>query len=60
MVWSERACSGAMKMTKGGNIIRLDIDLFTKWVEDTWDSMISKSFQKCCISNAMDGIENDA
>ena len=34
-----------------------------QWVKDTWDeikvSVVTKSFKKCCISNALDGTEDD-
>ena len=34
-----------------------------QWVKESWDDVkvptIVKSFKKCCISNAMDGTEDD-
>ena len=34
-----------------------------QWVKESWDDVkvpvIKKSFKKCCISNAMDGTEDD-
>jgi hypothetical protein len=34
-----------------------------RWVSDAWraipESIIVRSFKKCCISNALDGSEND-
>ena len=44
--------------------MRPEIDLVAKWVKKAWDSipteMIENSFLKCCISNALDGTEDDA
>ena len=34
-----------------------------QWVKDTWNDIkvpvVTKSFKKCCISNALDGTEDD-
>ena len=47
-----------------GKNLKPEIDLVAKWVKEAWDSipaeMIEKSFKKCCISNALDGTEDDA
>uniref|UniRef100_A0A8C4RZL7 HTH CENPB-type domain-containing protein n=1 Tax=Erpetoichthys calabaricus TaxID=27687 RepID=A0A8C4RZL7_ERPCA len=63
-MWQQWMCSGEVKLTKGGNLKKPDIDLVAKWVKEAWDSipaeMIKKSFLKCGISNAMDGSEDDA
>ncbi|CAM5099095.1 unnamed protein product [Eretmochelys imbricata] len=62
-MWSEWMCSGMVKLTKGRNLMKPEINLVTQWIKDTWVSipseMIKKSFRKCCISNALDGSEDD-
>ncbi len=62
-LWSEWMISGEGKLTKGGNLKRPEIDLVAQWVKDAWDSipaeMVQKSFRKSCISNALDGTEDD-
>ena len=46
------------------NMKRPSIPLILSWIRDAWhdipSQMIVKSFKKCCISNAMDGSEDDA
>ena len=63
-MWSEWMISGDVKLTKGGNMMKPDLDLVAKWVKDAWDSipteMVARSFLKCCISNSLDGTEDDA
>ena len=49
--------------TKDGNIKAPSLDTLAQWVLDSWNEIkspiIVKSFKKCCISNAMDGTEDD-
>ena len=49
--------------TKGGNLKAPSLDTLAQWVLDSWNEIkspiIVKSFKKCCISNAMDGTEDD-
>ena len=49
--------------TKGGNPKAPALDMLAQWVLDSWNEIkspiIVKSFKKCCISNAMDGTEDD-
>ncbi|XP_034618018.1 pogo transposable element with KRAB domain [Trachemys scripta elegans] len=63
-MWSEWMCSGMAKLTKGGNLMKPEINLVAQWIKDAWVSipseMVEKSFRKCCISNALDGSEDDA
>ena len=63
-MWIEWMASGDVKTTKGGNLMKPDIELVAKWVLDAWNTipedMVKRSFLKCCISNAMDGEEDDA
>ena len=62
--WSQWMCSGEAKLTKGGNLMRPEINIVATWVKEAWDDipseMIIKSFKKCCISNSMDGSEDNA
>ncbi|KFM70429.1 Pogo transposable element with KRAB, partial [Stegodyphus mimosarum] len=62
--WAEWISSGRPTFTKGGNIKKQDITLIAQWVKDAWNEipseMIIKSFKKCCISNELDGTEDDA
>uniref|UniRef100_A0A452GLF8 DDE-1 domain-containing protein n=1 Tax=Gopherus agassizii TaxID=38772 RepID=A0A452GLF8_9SAUR len=62
-MWSQWMCSGMAKLTKGGNLMKPEINLVSQWIKDAWVSipseMIEKSYRKCCISNALDGSEED-
>jgi len=56
--------SGDVKTTKGGNMMKSDIEIVCAWVKKAWDDipadMVKHSFLKCGISNAMDGSEDNA
>uniref|UniRef100_A0A674I2H4 DDE-1 domain-containing protein n=1 Tax=Terrapene triunguis TaxID=2587831 RepID=A0A674I2H4_9SAUR len=62
-MWSEWMCSGMAKLTEGRNHMKPEINLVAQWIKDSWVSipseMVEKSFRKCCISNALDGSEDD-
>lgn len=62
--WTEWIQSDLPTKTKGGNLRKPDITVIAQWVKDAWDlipaEMIVKSFKKCCISNNLDGTEDDA
>ena len=62
-MWSDWMISGTGESTKSGNLKKPGIDLVAQWVKVAWDTippeMIKKSFQKCCISNALDGTEDE-
>lgn len=51
------------QFTPSGRIKKPSLELIVKWVIDSWDEIdaeiIIKSFKKCCISNALDGSEDD-
>lgn len=55
--------SGQYSFTAGGRIPKVELDKTCRWISDTWDDipteMIAKSFLKCCISNALDGTEDE-
>ena len=62
--WNEWMINGDKEFTPSGNMKRPSIPLILSWICDAWhdipSQMIVKSFKKCCISNAMDGSEDDA
>ena len=62
--WNEWMINGDKEFTPSGNMKRPSIPLILSWIRDAWhdipSQMIVKSFKKCCISNAMDGSEDDA
>jgi len=53
----------ALKLTETGKIKRAAPSKVARWVSATWkaipESIIVRSFKKCCISNALDGFEDD-
>lgn len=61
--WAEWISSDRPAFTKGGNLKKPDITLIAQWVKQAWNEippeMIIKSFKKCCISNKLDGTEDD-
>ena len=61
-LWSAWMASGAPQRTAAGNLKR-PLPTVVQWVKNAWDSIdskiIKKSFKKCCISNNMDGTEDD-
>lgn len=63
-LWNEWMISGAVTLTKGGNMQKPDITIVTSWMKEAWESLppeiVKRSFLKCGISNAMDGSEDDA
>ena len=46
-----------------GRIRKVGLDEICRWISDAWEDippeMIQKSFRKCCITNALDGTEDD-
>ena len=52
-----------LAITPAGNIKRASLSQVTSWVLAAWEeipeAMVAKSFKKCCISNALDGSEDD-
>ena len=45
------------------NILNVKLDEICRWISDAWDDippeLIAKSFRKCCITNALNGTEDD-
>ena len=55
--------NGEKTFTAGGNMRSPTLQLLTDWVADSWLELdpkcIINGFKKCCISNALDGTEDD-
>jgi hypothetical protein len=53
----------AHELTETGKIKRTAPSEVPRWVSAAWkaipESLIVRSFKKCCISNALDGSEDD-
>ena len=49
--------------TPAGNLKAPTLDILAQWVLESWEDVkkpvVEKSFKKCCISNKMDGTEDD-
>ena len=52
-----------LPLTQSGKIKKASPSLITRLVSTAWakvsPAMVEKSFKKCCLSNAMDGTEDD-
>ena len=55
--------SGEHTLTASGRMRKAELNIICNWIKQTWDDipteMIQKSFLKCCITNALDGTEDD-
>ena len=55
--------AGQHSFTAGGRIRKVGLDEICRWISDAWDDipseMIAKSFRKYCITNALDGTEDE-
>ena len=49
--------------TPSGRIRKVELDQICQWIVEAWEDipseLIKKSFRKCCITNALDGTEDD-
>lgn len=61
--WEQWMASESYTLTAGGNMRPPSLETHAYWVKECWEGikipMIVKSFKKCCISNALDGTEDD-
>ena len=61
--WQNWMLAGQHSFTAGGRIRKVELDEICRWISDAWDDippeMIAKSFRKCCITNALDGTEDE-
>lgn len=55
--------TGTHKLTPSGNRKKVEIEEIAQWIKESWDeldpSIIQRGFKKCCLTNAMDGSEDD-
>jgi len=55
--------NGNHTFTPAGRIRKPDLSQICQWILDSWNSIspdtIRRSFLKCCITNALDGTEDD-
>uniref|UniRef100_A0A3Q3KXW9 HTH CENPB-type domain-containing protein n=1 Tax=Labrus bergylta TaxID=56723 RepID=A0A3Q3KXW9_9LABR len=62
--YTEWLLSGNHALTRTWKIQKLSVRLLCEWILQAWDAVSSQSiihgFKKCCISNALDGSEDDA
>ena len=61
--WSAWMAAEEYTFTAGGNMRAPDLLTLAQWVKDLWADikvpMVVKSFKVCCISNSLDGTEDD-
>lgn len=62
--YTEWLLAGQHALTPTGKIKKPCVSLLCSWIMTAWNSIspesIVKGFKKCCLSNAMDGTEDDA
>lgn len=62
--WATWMGEGKGELTVKGNMKRPPLPTVVSWVKTAWDripaDMVQRSFLKCCISNNLDGSEDDA
>ena len=61
--WNEWLAEGHKSLTLTGRVRKTTLSTICSWIIEAWDKipeeMIVKSFKKCCITNALDGSEDD-
>ncbi len=61
--WGEWMHLGEKTFTKGGRMRCPNMPTITQWIDDCWaeldPAIIKKAFLKCCISNVLDGSEDN-
>lgn len=61
--WTDWMIEGEKTYTKGGIMRAAALETVSHWVVESWnevsDAVVERSFKKCAISNALDGIEDD-
>ena len=61
--WQQWMISGEHTLTASGRMRKAELNVICNWIKQAWDEipteMIQKSFLKCCITNALDGTEDD-
>lgn len=61
--WQEWMLLGDHTFTATGRTRKAKLDVICGWIKEAWNDipseMIKKSFHKCCITNTIDGTEDD-
>ena len=61
--WQDWMLADQHTFTPGGRIRKVELDQICQWIVEAWEDipseLIKKSFRKCCITNALDGTEDD-
>lgn len=61
--WHDWMLEGEHTLTPTGRTRKADLNIICKWIIESWNDipseLVSKSFRKCCITNALDGTEDD-
>ena len=61
--YEEWILSDNLPLTKSGKIKKAPAAEMARWISEAWKDVspgiIQKSFQKCCVTNALDGSEDD-
>ena len=61
--WQDWMLAGQHSFTARGCILKVGLDEICRWISDAWDDippeMIAKLSRKCCITNALDGTEDE-
>lgn len=61
--YSDWLLEGGHAFTPSGKIKKLSVSLMCEWILSSWHTIspdsIIKGFKKCCVSNALDGSEDD-
>jgi len=61
--WNKWMLDGNHTFTPAGHICKPDLSQICQWILDSWNSIspdtIRRSYLKCCITNALDGTEDD-
>ena len=62
--WNDWYGADDHEYTKTGRMKKVELQDICQWIVDAWSELdphiIVKAFKKCCISNNMDGTEDDA
>jgi len=61
--WSTWMAEGDHTFTPTGRMRKVDLPTICSWIKSAWEkvptSCITNGFLKCCISNALDGTQDD-
>ena len=61
--WNKWMLDAKHSFTPAGRIRKPDLQLICKWILESWEAIspatVRRSFLKCCITNAIDGTDDD-